>query len=180
MAHVKITTSGGGQRYNRVDGVSRADEPTLASDSTASNDAQSHFIPETDETPAVSGIRRKARQLWFSLTLWVLALIFVSLYSACLYRALLSPDPRLGKLLLPASDTNFLVSVLSQVFAELMHILTMNTFDSLRYQFASRRRGTSMPSFFSLSAATQWKSVLFFAIGAGLTSFWGVTRYVAP
>jgi hypothetical protein len=62
-------------------------------------------------------------------------------------KLLRDPSPQVGNLLLSASNTNVLVSVLSQVFAELVLLLFMGAFDSLRWQLASRRSGVSMATF---------------------------------
>lgn len=133
-------------------------------------------IPERPQPPRVSTIWSKAKTISTSLILWIFTAIFIILYSLYVYQALLSPNPQVGNLFLSASSTNYLVSVLSQVFAELVRVLFMGTFDSLRWQLASNSGGVSMATFFGLSPATEWLLVLFLAIYGPKSPFWWVVR----
>jgi hypothetical protein len=143
------------------------------------NSHQPENVDEELEQPQpliFSTIWSKAKTISMSLSLWVFTAIFVILYSIYVYQALLSPSPQIGNLLLSASNTNVLVSVLSQVFAELVQLLFMGAFDLLRWQLASGRSGVSMATFFELSTSTEWLSVLLLAISGPTYPFWWFMR----
>jgi hypothetical protein len=123
-------------------------------------------------------LQKKARAIWLSLSLWLLTFIFFVLYSISIYRILLKPDPRVGNLLLSASDTNLLISILSQVFAQLLAVMVNSLLDALRWQLAARTAGVSFSTFFQLSSATNWTSVLLFTVASKLRNLWGVFRYL--
>jgi hypothetical protein len=75
---------------------------------------------EQPQPPRRRTIWSKAKIISMPLSFWIFTAIFIILYSFYVYRALLSPNPQVGSLLLSASNTNVLVSVLSQVCAKLV------------------------------------------------------------
>jgi hypothetical protein len=131
---------------------------------------------EQPQPPRVSTTWSKAKTISASLNLWIFTAAFAILYSVYVYQALLSPSPQVGNLLLSASSTNVLVSVLSQVFAELVRFLFLAAFDSLRWQLASSSSGVSMTTFFELSIATGWSSAFLLAISDPIRPFWWFVR----
>jgi hypothetical protein len=110
--------------------------------------------------------------------LWLLIAVFTVLYSVYIYKSLLSSDPAIGNLLPSASDTNLVVSVLSQVFANFVDVLLTGVFDVLRWQLAARLAGISATTFFQLSSSTQWVAVLFLTITKLSSSGVGLIRYL--
>lgn len=112
----------------------------------------------------------KLQNSWMSFSLLVLLIIFAVLYSLYVSQTLLNPEPRLGKLLLEASDTNVLISVLSQVFAGLLSSLYQDVFDSMRWHFAARSAGLALPTFFELGAATSFVATFLLSVTSPLKS----------
>jgi hypothetical protein len=117
-----------------------------------------------------------AKKAWLPLSLWTFSVSFFALFSLYISQALVNPAPHLGKLLLSASNTNLLVSVLSQVFATLVNTLFTEALDSMRWQLAARTDGLAMPTFFELSSATSMIATLMFTVVSPLESLWGVVR----
>jgi hypothetical protein len=103
--------------------------------------------------------------------------VFTVLYSAFIYKSLLSTNPAIGSLLPSASDTNLAVSVLSQVFANMVDLLLLGVFDVLRWQLAGRLAGLSATTFLQLSSSTQWISVFFLTITTLTSGGVGLIRY---
>lgn len=112
------------------------------------------------------------------MALWLFIAIFTVLYSVYIYKSLLSPDPAIGNLLPSASDTNLVVSVLSQVLANSVDVLLTGVFDVLRWQLASRLAGISATTFFQLSSSTQWIALLSLTITKFSSSGVGLVRHL--
>ena len=110
--------------------------------------------------------KKKARikEIWPLVLLWTFMAIFAILYAVYIYKTLLSSNPRIGSLLPSASDTNLVVSILSQVLANLVDVLILGVFDVLRWQLAARFAGVSATTFFQLGSSTQWIAVFFLTI----------------
>ncbi|KAJ2894658.1 hypothetical protein MKZ38_007316 [Zalerion maritima] len=118
-------------------------------------------------------LQQKARSIWVTLALWVFTFAFIVLCSVYVYQVLLSPAPSLGKLLLPASGTNVIITVLSQVFVNAADVMICSILDHLRWHLAARTTGVSFLAFFGLSSATDWLSVLWFTVGGKVKTMWG-------
>lgn len=114
----------------------------------------------------------RMKEIWPLMLLWVFMAIFTILYAVYIYKTLLSSNPRIGSLLPSASDTNLVVSILSQVLANMVDVLILGVFDVLRWQLAARFAGVSATTFFQLGSSTQWVAVFFLTItklsGVGL------------
>jgi hypothetical protein len=108
---------------------------------------------------------------------WLFMAIFTVLCSVFIHKSLLSTNPAIGSLLPSASDTNLVVSVLSQVFADMVDLLLTVIFDVLRWQLAGRLAGLSATTFLQLSSSTQWMSVFFLTISKLSSSGVGLIRY---
>ena len=136
--------------------------------------------PQTPEQPpnVEDSKDSKIREIWPLMLLWVFMAVFTVLYAVYIYKTLLSNDPGIGNLLPSASDTNLVVSVLSQVFANMVDMILTGVFDVLRWQLAARFAGISATAFFQLSSSTQWIPVFFLTItklsGGGV----GLIRYL--
>ncbi|KAK4157408.1 hypothetical protein C8A00DRAFT_11739 [Chaetomidium leptoderma] len=124
---------------------------------------QTPLEPEPEPNDGVSR-RSRAKEIWPLMALWLFMAIFTVLYSVYVYKSLLSHNPAIGGLLPSASDTNLVVSILSQVFANLVDVLLVGVFDVLRWQLAARFAGISATTFFQLSSSTQWIPVFFLTI----------------
>jgi hypothetical protein len=144
--------------------------------------------PQTPEQqPNGDSKGSKTKEIWPLMLLWVFMAVFTILYAVYIYRTLLSGDPGIGNILPSASDTNLVVSILSQVFANMVDMLLTGVFDVLRWQLAARFAGISATTFFQLSSSTQWIPVFFLTItklsrgGVGLIRYWPwVCRYILP
>ena len=137
---------------------------------------------ETGMSPAVVenqgrrfALLKNLKKSWTLLSLWLFLIIFVVLYSLYVSETLLNPSPKLGKLLLQASDTNLLISVLSQVLVGLLSSIYKDIFDALRWHFAIGVSGLAMPAFFELSAATSVIAAFLLSI-TSIRPFWGFIR----
>lgn len=119
----------------------------------------------------------KAKMVWMSLSLWGFVAIYAVLYSLYVAEALIDPNPRLGKLLLKAPQTNVLISVMSQIFVTLLGAVFKDAFDSLRWHLAASETGSALSTFFELGAATSWLAVILMAIFSLKSSLGGVIRY---
>ena len=120
----------------------------------------------------------RIREIWPLMGLWLFTAIFCILYSIYIYKSLLSSNPEIGSLLPSASDTNLVVSILSQVLANLVDALLMGSFDVLRWQLAATCAGISATTFFQLSSATQWVPMFFLTITKLSSAGIGLMRYV--
>ncbi|KAL2269322.1 hypothetical protein VTJ83DRAFT_1506 [Remersonia thermophila] len=122
----------------------------------------------------------RARELWPLVSLWVFLAVFSVLYSVYVYKSLLSDDPAIGHWLPSASDTNLVVSVLSQVFANSIDLLLLGVFDVLRWQLAARFPGVSAATFFQLSSSTGWVPMLFLTLNRISSGGIGLIRLLLP
>ncbi len=98
------------------------------------------------------------------------ALLFVYFYEV-----LLTERHRFGRVFSP-SDANIIVSVLSQIFAQLTQSLLKEIPDILRWQLASRPKGVSAPTFLQLNGATQWMGSIMLSTLSGKHGFWAAHR----
>lgn len=122
----------------------------------------------------------KARSLREPLVLWVIGTIFTVIYSIAVHHVLLKGNPRVGGILLSATDTNYIVSVLSQFFATLVARSLEAALDALRWALAARTRGLSFGNFVQLSGATDLLIVAIFMIWSKFRSCSGVIRLLIP
>jgi hypothetical protein len=139
----------------------------------ATHDGSEKAKAEMSNNP-VQTRKGRVEVLWLPFGIWAISVIFTGLYSAYLYEALIAVEPRLGSLLLPASDMNLLLSFLSQAFAQLIETLVLIVLNALRWQLASS--GTSLATFFGLSNATSWISILILTAAGGFRNLWGIFR----
>ena len=140
-----------------------------------SNHNRQTQVPMTDRSNNTrQSPLEKAEALWIPFGLWALSVVFVAVYSFYIYEVLIASDPSLKHLLLPASSTNLLLSVLSQAFAQLIETLVSVVLNALRWQFASS--GSSLGTFFGLSSATNWMSILMLTVASGFRNLWGLFR----
>ncbi|KAG7103368.1 hypothetical protein HYQ45_017525 [Verticillium longisporum] len=152
-------------------------------------------LPETkpDPTPLVtidevqlvpkSSFWGHCRPIWLPLTAWLASALFTVLYSLFIHKVLIRRDPKIGVLVFEASVTNLLLSVFSQLYAMVLCFMVQGLLDALRWSLSSRvdgKGGTSASSFFQLSPATDWFSVLKFILDSRLKNIWGIFRLALP
>lgn len=119
------------------------------------------------------------RPIWLPLTAWLASALFTVLYSLFIHKVLIRRDPKIGVLVFEASVTNLLLSIFSQLYAMVLCFMVQGLLDALRWSLSSRvdgKGGTSASSFFQLSPATDWFSVLKFILDSRLRNTWGIFR----
>jgi hypothetical protein len=151
--------------------MERIVNPAEPEPSRASIGQDSDFQPEI-----ASEKWSKSKLLRLPLLFLVLSIAFVAVFGWYVHDAMLAENPPVN-ILLSASNTNILVSVLSQAFAMVLQLLYSEIFNFLRWQLASRDGGVSASTFFTLSQATGLMPVFLFTIAKWLYS-WGLIRYV--
>ncbi|KXX75179.1 hypothetical protein MMYC01_209621 [Madurella mycetomatis] len=127
-----------------------------------------------------ASLRLKAKPLTEPLVLWTFTAVFSVIYSLAVHHVLLEGNPRIGSILLSATDTNYIVSVLSQFYATLVDRTIGATLDALRWALAARGSGPSFPNFVPLSGATDLFVVAIVMLASGLRSWSGVIRLLLP
>ncbi|KAF6793820.1 hypothetical protein CSOJ01_13792 [Colletotrichum sojae] len=128
-------------------------------------------------------IWRNCRPVGLALTAWVVSLLFTIVYSLFIYHVLFLGNPVVGSWVFEASLTNLLLSILSQLYAMLLAYVALSLSDALRWSLAARsegQHGASASSFFQLSPATEWFSLLKFIFRGRFRSNWGVIRLSLP
>ncbi|KAG7107153.1 hypothetical protein HYQ44_013719 [Verticillium longisporum] len=123
------------------------------------------------------------RPIWLPLTAWLASALFTVLYSLFIHKVLIRRDPKIGVLVFEASVTNLLLSIFSQLYAMVLCFMVQGLLDALRWSLSSRvdgKGGTSASSFFQLSPATDWFSVLKFILESRLRNTWGIFRLALP
>src|SRR5947207_1967721 len=114
---------------------------SMDNDSTTQYQAGMKTSPVVPRRARRHAIWIKAKSIWGSLLLWIVLVIFTIVYSTYAYQVLLNPDPYIGTLILSASNTNILVSILSQIFGTVVQMLFTNAFDLFRWELAARVQG---------------------------------------
>ena len=153
---------------------------TLDFQTTLTNTTTLHH-QQTREQDANPRCKRATAVLTPLLSLWTLTAVLSIVYMFYVHKSLLSPDPHIGNLLLTASNTNLVVSILSQALANLVEVLFMGALDILRWQLATRRKGVESTTFFQLSSSTGWVSVFWLTVvKPSLGSMGGVFRLLLP
>lgn len=136
--------------------------------------------PVADAPPLKKrSIRENCRPVALSLSAWVFSIVFTIVYSLFIYHVLYRGNPVVGSWVFEASLTNLLLSIVSQVYAMLLAYVALSLSDSLRWSLASRsggKGGASASSFFQLSPATDWFSILKFIFKGKFRSNWGLIR----
>ncbi|KAF9871475.1 hypothetical protein CkaCkLH20_11122 [Colletotrichum karsti] len=99
-----------------------------------------------------------------ALTAWAVSVLFTIVYSLFIYHVLFEGNPVIGSWTFDASLTNLLLSIFSQLYAMLL----------------AGKGGATASSFFQLSPATDWFSVLKFIFRGKFRSNWGLIRLALP
>ncbi|KAL0936119.1 uncharacterized protein CTRU02_208334 [Colletotrichum truncatum] len=134
-------------------------------------------------TAPTRSIKENCRPVRLALTAWVASLIFTIVYSLFIYHVLFEGNPVVGSWTFDASLTNLLLSIFSQLYGMLLAYVAISLSDALRWSLASRtggKGGASASSFFQLSPATDWFSVLKFIFKGRFRSNWGIIRLAMP
>lgn len=142
------------------------------------------FDPAVDDLPTKQrSIRDNCRPVALSLTAWAVSVIFTVVYSLFIYHVLFQGNPVIGSWTFDASLTNLLLSICSQLYGMLLAYVVMSLSDALRWSLASRtggKGGASASSFFQLSPATDWFSILKLILRGRFRSNWGLIRCCIP
>ncbi|OBR15174.1 hypothetical protein CH63R_00354 [Colletotrichum higginsianum IMI 349063] len=142
------------------------------------------FDPAVDDLPTKQrSIRDNCRPVALSLTAWAVSVIFTVVYSLFIYHVLFQGNPVIGSWTFDASLTNLLLSICSQLYGMLLAYVVMSLSDALRWSLASRtggKGGASASSFFQLSPATDWFSILKLILRGRFRSNWGLIRLALP
>jgi hypothetical protein len=108
-------------------------------------------------------------------TFMLLAEVFLSYY---FYEVLVAQEPRLGKSLPNASDTNLIIAILAQIFGGLMLSLYYSLNNALQVQMLSRPRGASLLEAMQLCRSTGLIGTLRMAFICGRHQAWSLQRYL--
>lgn len=151
---------------SHTDAESRSPQPQIVevTDDTGSDSIQQSPSPT------------KIQQLRCGIIFWALMAPYTAFVSQYVYQVLIADHPHVGRLFLSPANTNLLITVLSQVFGQLIQALFKNIFDVLRWQLASRERGVPIPTFLQLSGATELLGVLSLIATKGNHHTWGLQR----
>src|SRR3569833_97574 len=120
----------------------------------------------------------KIKRLRSKIIAWILMLPLTAFLNNYIYVVMLLDEPRVGKLdALSASDNNVAISVLSQVFAQIIVTMILSIAETFRWQLASRPSGVSLPMFLQLNDATNWLGSLGLMRIPGKHIIWSILRY---
>jgi hypothetical protein len=131
-----------------------------------------NHVPHSFGTTIPSRRQRYRNQFRLASISFLLS-IFAFYYA---YEALVNPRPLLGRLIFSPSTTVFVVNVLSQSVAFIMAQVFSAIFETLRWSFASRRRGVMLTTFLGLSAGTSPFGVFRLLLASGRHRFWCAQR----
>ncbi|KAK4443284.1 hypothetical protein QBC34DRAFT_452626 [Podospora aff. communis PSN243] len=122
----------------------------------------------------------KARTLREPIGLWILTAILTIIFSLAAHHVLFLGNPKTGSIRLSATDTNYIVSVLSQFFATVAVRTLEACLDVLRWALAARHNGLSFGNFVQLSGATDLFVALIVMLTTKLWSSAGLIRLLLP
>lgn len=136
---------------------------------------------QTDEAVSNNGtvLPSKPRQLWWTILLFALTIPLSVVLFAYIYLVLVAQHPKFGRLVFSPARTIFLVTLISQLTAQLIRYLFSNVFDTLRWQLASRDTGVGTTTFLGLSQGTSIQGVFLLMGVKGKHVIWCAQRYSA-
>jgi hypothetical protein len=109
---------------------------------------------EPDQMPQIFSV--KVWQLGWKIAYWTSIVLLTAFIFAWAYEILLAEIPRFAPVVASGSKGNFIITVLAQVFVQLVNSLLTSSFEVLGYHLASRREGVSIPTFLQLIPATTY------------------------
>jgi hypothetical protein len=119
----------------------------------------------------------KVKQLRIKIVIWIFMVALSAFIFAWTYQILLAEIPSFGGTLVTSgSKSNVVITVLAQVFVQLVNLNLTSSFEVLGYQLASRREGVSMPTFLQLNQATTYLGSLSLSRICGKHYIWGIQR----
>jgi len=156
---------------------------SVAPDSPSTLDSSEHS--QTGDIIANQGLNlvpqpsppaKKIRQLRCRVIFWVVMVILTAFSSQYIYQVLLADHPHVGRLFFSPTNTNLAITIIAQVFAQLIQSLFIDIFDVLRWQLASQERGVPVRTFLQLSGCTRWLGLLCLIVVRGSHHIWGIHR----
>jgi hypothetical protein len=118
----------------------------------------------------------KVGQLGWKIAYWTSIVLLTALIFAWAYEILLAEIPHFAPVVASGSKGNVVITVLAQVFVQLIDSLLTSSFEVLAYHLASRREGVSMPTFFQLIPATTYFGSLSLSSTHGGHLIWTIQR----
>jgi hypothetical protein len=152
--------------------------PSRAPSADNENSREIENTTVSNENQEQSTTRRssKTQQLFWKLLSWLNMVLLSVFIFTIVYEVLLSQKPTLGLIDTSGSKGNVIVTILSQIFVQLIGSLIMSSFEILAYQLAARPQGTSIPTFLQLSPATTYFGSLSLTRLCGNHLIWGGQR----
>jgi hypothetical protein len=147
--------------------------------SSASKTAETVETVETNEAISNNGtvLPSKPRQLWWTILLFAVTIPLSIVLFAYIYLVLIAQHPKFGRLVFSPARTIFVVTLISQLIAQLIKYLFWNVFDTLRWQLASRDTGVGTTTFLGLSQGTSIQGVFLLMGVKGKHLTWCAQRY---
>jgi hypothetical protein len=119
----------------------------------------------------------KIKQLRSTIGMWFLTVALTAFIFTWTYEILLAEIPSFGgQIVTSGSKSNVTITVLAQVFVQLVHMNLTSSFEVLSYQLASKREGVSMPTFLQLNPATTYLGSLSLSRIRGKHYIWAIQR----
>ena len=130
--------------------------------------------PEPDQIPQIFSV--KVGQLGWKIAYWTSIFLLTAFIFAWAYEILLAEIPRVAPVVASGSKGNVVITVLAQVFVQLVDSLLTSSFEVLGYHLASRREGVSIPTFLQLIPATTYFGSLSLTRTHGRHLIWAIQR----
>lgn len=131
---------------------------------------------EQDQMPQT--FSHKLGQLGWKMVYWTSILLLTVFIFAWAYEILLAEIPRFAPVVASGSKGNVVITVLAQVFVQLVDSLLTSSFELLGYHLASRSEGVSIPTFLQLIPATSYFGSLSLTTTYGGHLIWTTQRQV--
>jgi len=125
----------------------------------------------------IRNVSSKAKQLRLKIVMWIFMVALTAFIFAWAYEILLAEIPSFGGAIVTSgSKSNVVITVLAQVFVQLVNLNLTSSFEVLGYQLASKSKGVSMPTFLQLNPATTYLGSLSLSRICGKHYIWAIQR----
>ena len=118
----------------------------------------------------------KVGQLGWKIAYWTSIVLLTAFIFFWAYEILLAEIPHFAPVVASGSKGNVVITVLAQVFVQLVDSLLTSSFELLGYQLASRSEGVSIPTFLQLIPATTYCGSLSLSRNLGGHLIWTIQR----
>jgi hypothetical protein len=137
--------------------------------------------PDTDgssmPTNKIQSVSAKAKQLRLKIIMWTITVALTAFIFSWAYQILLAEIPTFGGAIVTSgSKSNVAITILAQVFVQLINLNLTSSFEVLSYQLASKGEGLSMPTFLQLNPATTYLGSLSLSRICGKHYVWAIQR----